>query len=587
MYNEQLMMGEFDIQTLQQQPEGQQFDRKSFRIDAKSLAVILVAFANADGGDVVIGIEDDGRITGINGNDDHLNELLRAPFDFCVPSVSVEVHFVDCTDVNGHSNRVLVMHVEPSMQVHANQADDAFYRVGDKSKKLNFEMRMQLFYAKGGRYYEDEPVYGATMDDLDLDFVKQYCEKIGYAKDAETYLRTNKGYVTTVNGVDKVSGAAILLFGKDPQKFFQRARIRIVRYDGDEERFGREMNVVKDVWFEGRIVEMTQKAIDFVDTQIKEYTFLGEDARFVTIPQYPPFCWTELIVNAVAHRDYSILGTDIIVKIFDHHYVVESPGILPGMVRIDNIRQMHFSRNPKIVQFMQQYKLVKEFGEGVDRMFREMAEAGNPAPEYKQIDFMLKVKLTSAMREEKDATEKSNMILEKSNMKSNMKGEKSSVKNEQLIIETIKANPSAPIPIFQKITGLSRSGIWKILNRLRENGAVRRIGSDRDGYWEIVEKSEMEGALKSKKKNKNGIANDTENGTENILENDTVNNRMDNEKKLLFAIIEHPNYTYEQYAELLHISRRTIARMLKNLHENGIIRRVGPDKGGHWEVVAE
>ena len=206
---------------------------------------------------------------------------------------------------------------------------------------------------------------------------------------------------------------------------------------------------------------------------------------------------------------------------------------------------------------------------------------------------MLKVKLTSAMREEKDTAKKSNMILEKSNMKSNMILEKSSIKNEQLIIETIKANPSAPIPIFQKITGLSRSGIWKILNRLRENEVVRRIGSDRDGYWEIVEKSEMEGTLKSKKKNKNGIANDTvnstengtENGTENALENDTVNDRMDNEKKLLFAIIEHPNYTYEQYAELIHISRRTIARMLKNLHENGIIRRVGPDKGGHWEVI--
>ena len=127
------------------------------------------------------------------------------------------------------------------------------------------------------------------------------------------------------------------------------------------------------------------------------------DARFVTIPQYPPFCWTELIVNAVAHRDYSILGTDIMVKIFDHHYIVESPGILPGMVRIDNIRQMHFSRNPKIAEFMQLYKLVKEFGEGVDRMFREMAEAGNPAPEYKQVEFMVKVRLNSALREENES----------------------------------------------------------------------------------------------------------------------------------------------------------------------------------------
>ena len=107
-----------------------------------------------------------------------------------------------------------------------------------------------------------------------------------------------------------------------------------------------------------------------------------------------------MIVNAVAHRDYSILGTDIMVKIFDNHYVVESPGILPGMVRIDNIRQMHFSRNPKIVEFMREYKLVKEFGEGVDRMFREMAEVGSPAPEYKQVEFMVKVRPNSSLREE-------------------------------------------------------------------------------------------------------------------------------------------------------------------------------------------
>ena len=495
-----------DIKDLQQQPEGQLFDRKSFRIDAKALGVILVAFANADGGDVVIGIEDDGRITGINGNEEHLNELLRTPFDFCVPSVNVEVHFVDCTDVNGLPNRVLVMHVAPSMRVHANQADDAFYRVGDKSKKLNFEMRMQLFYAKGGRYYEDEPVYGATIDDIDLDFVSQYCQKIGYAKDAATYLRTNKGYITTVNGVEKVSGAAILLFGKDPQKFFQRARIRIVRYLGDEERFGREMNVVKDVSFEGRILEMTQKAIAFVDTQIKEYTFLGEDALFVTIPQYPPFCWTELIVNAVAHRDYSILGTDIMVKIFDHHYVVESPGILPGMVRIDNIRQMHFSRNPKIAEFMREYKLVKEFGEGVDRMFREMAEAGNPAPEYKQVEFMVKVRLNSALREDsvektvEESREKMNNVL------GNALGESVQLSERQLniinrmkdtgkrnVLENVLENAVESSVSLAKFLNVNERTIRRDLQFLQRNGIIRRVGPDKGGHWEVIEPKEKGG----------------------------------------------------------------------------------------------
>ena len=356
---------------------------------------------------------------------------------------------------------------------------------------------MQLFYAKGGRYYEDEPVYGATIDDIDLDFVSQYCQKIGYAKDAATYLRTNKGYITNANGVEKVSGAAILLFGKDPQKFFQRARIRIVRYLGDEERFGREMNVVKDVSFEGRILEMTQKAIAFVDTQIKEYTFLGEDALFVTIPQYPPFCWTELIVNAVAHRDYSILGTDIMVKIFDHHYVVESPGILPGMVRVDNIRQMHFSRNPKITEFMREYKLVKEFGEGVDRMFREMAEAGNPAPEYKQVEFMVKVRLNSALREETVENDR-----EKSREKTDGVGIKETVnvtekvnekvkekvnERQRLIISAVSENPHITQSELAKILNITVVHINKNMRKLQELGIIRRVGPDKGGHWEVIE----------------------------------------------------------------------------------------------------
>lgn len=96
--------------------------------------------------------------------------------------------------------------------------------------------------------------------------------------------------------------------------------------------------------------------------------FSATDARFRTDPQYPEFCWTELCVNAICHRDYSILGTDIQVKLFDDHMTVESPGILPGLVRPNNIREMHFSRNPKIALYMRNHKLVKEFGEGVDRM---------------------------------------------------------------------------------------------------------------------------------------------------------------------------------------------------------------------------
>ena len=84
------------------------------------------------------------------------------------------------------------------------------------------------------------------------------------------------------------------------------------------------------------------------------------------------------------------MGTDIQVKLFTDHLTVESPGTLPGTVRLGNLRTTHFSRNPKIAQVLHEYGFVREFGEGIDRIYREMTDAGLPAPEFKQNDFMLR-----------------------------------------------------------------------------------------------------------------------------------------------------------------------------------------------------
>lgn len=284
------MLDTTNIEKLRFTTERQIFDRKSTKIDAKALAIHIIAFANADGGDLAIGIEDNGDITGIDGHESHINKLLRAPFDYCIPSVNVDTRIMDCTDSNGSLNHILIMHVYPSAQLHANQADEVFYRVGDKSKKMNFEQRTRLMYAKGSRYFEDVPVRDATMEDIDLNFVREYTQKIGYRKGPLEYLRGNKDFIVTRNGQEEISGAAILLFGKNPQRFFQRARVRFIRYEGTEAKVGTEMNVVKDVIFEGKILDMVRKSTEFVKGQIKEHTFLGPDGRFVTIPELPEFC---------------------------------------------------------------------------------------------------------------------------------------------------------------------------------------------------------------------------------------------------------------------------------------------------------
>lgn len=282
--------------------ESSVFDRKSAKIDAKSLAVHLIAFANADGGTLAIGVEDDGKITGIDGYAENINELLRVPFDFCKPSVQVETERIPCKNAKGLSDHILLIEVLQSNDIHTNQADEVFFRIGDKSKKLNFDERLQLMYSKGTRYFEDAPVPDATMDDIDLDFVREYTAKLGYRKSAQEYLLENKEFIKEKNGGQEVSAAAVLLFGKNPKHFFPRARIRFIRYEGTEARVGAAMNVIKDVSFEGRILQVTEKALEFVRSQIKERTYLGADARFVTESEYPEFAWKELIVNAVAHR---------------------------------------------------------------------------------------------------------------------------------------------------------------------------------------------------------------------------------------------------------------------------------------------
>ena len=298
------------IQNIISRKEDQTFDCKSIQIDPKALAITIVAFANADGGDIAVGVSDKTRkIEGVDQHTEKLNELLRAPLDFCNPTVSITSELLPCTDKDGNENHILLMHIPASSELHANQADEAFMRVGDKSRKLSFEERIQLMYDKGERYYEDTAVYGATADDIDMAAVERYTELIGYTKSPKQYLQENNGFLTTnTKGEEQVSVACILLFGKYPQKFFPRGRTRFIRYKGTEERVGAEMNVIKDVTFEGTILDQVKATIAYLETQVEEHTFLGQHGRFVTHRDYPKFVIQEMVVNACCHRAYNING---------------------------------------------------------------------------------------------------------------------------------------------------------------------------------------------------------------------------------------------------------------------------------------
>lgn len=318
------------------------------------------------------------------------------------------------TDKDGNENRILLMNIPASPNLHTNQADEAYMRVGDKSKKLTFDERVQLMYDKGERYFEDTAVYGATIDDIDMDAVDDYAKLVGYGKTPLQYLRENNGFVTTNrNGEEVVSTACILLFGKNPQKFFPRARTRFIRYEGVDERVGAEMNVIKDVTFEGTILNQVKKTIEFIETQVREHTFLGQHAQFVTKRDYPEFVIQEMTVNACCHRAYNIKGTEIQIKTFDDRLVFESPGKLPGQVKPNNIRNTHFSRNPKIAAFLKTYHYVKEFGEGFDRICREQEVNGASIPSFRTDEFILKITVPKVTEKVIETEQKPNRKMER------------------------------------------------------------------------------------------------------------------------------------------------------------------------------
>ena len=144
-------------------------------------------------------------------------------------------------------------------------------------------------------------------------------------------------------------------------------------------------------------MDQVEKAVDFIKIQMKEKTCPGHGGIFVTGEEYQEFVRTEIVVNAVAHRDYGIKVTDIQIKMFDDRLEVDSPGSFAGMVNKDNIRYTHFSRNPKIATFLKDYGYVKEYGEGVDRMCKELESIGLPAPVFNNSTFILKTMVRSVI----------------------------------------------------------------------------------------------------------------------------------------------------------------------------------------------
>ena len=372
--------------------EGQFFERKSCfdrsngqkklrkaRDVARDVAETLSAMANADGGILALGIEDDGTVTGFHYPEKRWNVILEAPRRLVSPPLKASYRWVELD-----GKQVLVFEVDWSADVH--QLSDGRYlmRIGDKNMPFPASDIAAIKAGKRKRITESRLIPDATLQDLDPQLLEALRKKFGFTGPAEELLDRFR-LIERRNGRIVLSLAAILLFARDPLQWHPKCMIDFVKWQGAARRFGAELNVIKRERIEGPLPVLIQEAFNALQPHIRERQRLV-DLYFEERFEYPTFAWQEAIINAVAHRDYALEGTPIEIWLFDDRMEIRSPGQLVEPVTLDHLRrgeQIHASRNPRIVRVLTEWGFMRELGEGIPRMHEAMLREGLKPPEFR------------------------------------------------------------------------------------------------------------------------------------------------------------------------------------------------------------
>lgn len=320
------------------------------------------AFSNSNNGIIMVGVNDSGRITGAEIGKKTMEELanyIKQNTDNQIyPKITIEE--ID-------NKKIIIIGVKEVSEKPVFFKGRAYKRVGMSNHRLPASEIRKLAKESGKKVSWDGQVCeGASYDDIDEQAVNWFRKKYekGFGK---KIISSNKELLKSIGCIkeSKITNAGILLFGKNQAEFFPRCYTSIARYPGKD--IGTAYLEIKDI--EGNLFNIIDKTEKYLIEHIETFHMLkkGHVAREPVL-QYPDFVIRELIVNAVAHRDYSITGSRILIKTFKDRIVFDSPGGFAGNVNEKNILYEQFSRNPTIVKVLNKVGYIEEMGEGWNRI---------------------------------------------------------------------------------------------------------------------------------------------------------------------------------------------------------------------------
>ncbi|WIB69541.1 ATP-binding protein [Curtobacterium sp. MCBD17_026] len=347
------------------------FDRKSKDIAPGKLTKTISGFANADGGELFVGIEDDGLWKGAE-DVEQFNGHLQA-FEALFPyGTEFDYEFLRHASLG-----TIVLHatVQKSREIKRASDGKAYVRRGAQSVPVDDEA--SLARQKGLTTHETEALNYSVLDLIESPIIAGFVEGVVPSNTPEKWLRKQQ---LILNDLPTVAGT--LLFHDEPQIHLPKASVKLYRYTTSDAEGSREHLAYPPIAIEGCLYDQIADAVHQTTDQVEQIPTL--DAEGLTKIKYPETTLHEIITNAVIHRDYAV-NDDVHVRIFDNRIEVQSPGSLPANITAKNILTERFSRNPSVVRLLNKFPDApnQDVGEGLNTAFAAMRELDLRDPEIK------------------------------------------------------------------------------------------------------------------------------------------------------------------------------------------------------------
>lgn len=377
-----IILGESQFREFKSASEGPYGNKKPRdpKAIAKDIAETLVAFANADGGELLVGVEDEGDVTGFQYSDDTVRKLLDVPRTGIHSETPLESPVARRVPLQ--EKEILYFSVEKGTRWVVQTSDGKCLQRKDLESRpvsvgrLQFERQEQM-----SREYDRQFVDGAKVSDLDVGLIKRVSDQVG-GMSAEKCLQY-LGLAAYGTGVLRLQKASVLLFAKDVARWHPRCQVRVIRVRGTELKTGRDYNVISDETAQGNVLRLVTDAWEKLRPHLVE-TKMTPDALFKERVMYPEDACREALINAITHRDYAVEGQGIEISIFEDRMEVRSPGNLLSSIPLEALKELkgnHESRNALVARTLREIGYIREMGEGMRRIFRLMRDADLVPPE--------------------------------------------------------------------------------------------------------------------------------------------------------------------------------------------------------------